>query len=231
MIKRFAPRMEILPAAQASLWQDLRQAPELGFVLYGGTAIALRLGHRSSVDFDFFCERALQRDELRQAFPFLARATVLQDERDSFGVAVPCPATGDVVHLSFFGSLGFGRVGEPEITQDGALLVASLDDLMAQKVKVVLQRAEAKDYRDIAAMIEAGVDLAKGLASAQAMGMYGAAGFQPSESLKALTYFNDGDLETLTPVEKSVLVDAVASVTDLPHVQVLSPRLGIGESR
>ncbi len=25
-----------------------------GFVLYGGTAIALRLAHRPSVDFDFF---------------------------------------------------------------------------------------------------------------------------------------------------------------------------------
>jgi hypothetical protein len=31
--------------------------------------------------------------------------------------------------------------------------------LMATKLKVVLRRAEAKDYRDIAAMIKAGVNL------------------------------------------------------------------------
>lgn len=31
----------------------------LGFALYGGTAIALRLGHRTSVDFDFFNDRPL----------------------------------------------------------------------------------------------------------------------------------------------------------------------------
>lgn len=52
--------------------------------------------------------------------------------------------------------IGFGRVGEPDLTEDSILQVASLDDLMATKVKVVLQRAEAKDYRDIAAMVTAG---------------------------------------------------------------------------
>ena len=49
---------------------------------------------------------------------------------------------------------GFGRVGTPEVTVDSTLQVASLDDLMATKLKVILQRAEAKDYRDLAAMIQ-----------------------------------------------------------------------------
>lgn len=62
-----------------------------------------------------------------------------------------------------------GRVGEPELTDDGVLLVASLDDRMATKLKVILQRMEARDYRDIAAMLNAGVSLAKGPAAARAM--------------------------------------------------------------
>jgi hypothetical protein len=37
----------------------LGPARSLGFVLYGGAAIALRLGHRQSVDFDFFSSRPL----------------------------------------------------------------------------------------------------------------------------------------------------------------------------
>lgn len=45
------------------------------------------------------------------------------------------------------------RMGEPSLTEDGVLQVASFDDLMATKLKVLLQRAEARDYRDIAAMI------------------------------------------------------------------------------
>jgi hypothetical protein len=53
---------------------------------------------------------------------------------------------------------------------------------MSTKLKVLLQRVEAKDYIDIAAMTGAGVSLAKGLASAKLM--YGHS-FQPSECLKA----------------------------------------------
>ncbi len=35
----FKPRMEILPPAQQRLWPELKSAAELGFVLYGGTAM------------------------------------------------------------------------------------------------------------------------------------------------------------------------------------------------
>ena len=97
--------------------------------------------------------------------------------------------------------------------------VASLDDLMATKLKVILQRAEAKDYGDIAAMINEGVSLSKGLAAARAI--FGP-NFQPSESLKALTYFEDGDLSSLTESQKEVLIQAAVAVRDLPIVEILS---------
>jgi hypothetical protein len=45
--------LSILPESQRKLWTELNQVPS-EFVLYGGTALALRLGHRISVDFDFF---------------------------------------------------------------------------------------------------------------------------------------------------------------------------------
>jgi len=139
-------------------------------------------------------------------------------------VLVPCgdPEQGQV-KVSFFGTIAFGRVGEPDFTDDGVLRVASFDDLMATKLKVVLQRAEAKDYRDVAAMVDAGVSLSHGLAAARQL--YSPS-FQPSESLKALVYFNDGDLKTLTATEKSTLVDAVKAVRDLPHVPLRSTSLG-----
>ena len=66
----FAPRLSILPAAQQRLWPELRRAAELGFALYGGTAIALRLGHRPSVDFDFFSEMPLNRDAIAAALVY-----------------------------------------------------------------------------------------------------------------------------------------------------------------
>ena len=47
------PKIDILPAPQKSLWPQLKGVPK-EFVLYRGTAVALRYGHRESIDFDFF---------------------------------------------------------------------------------------------------------------------------------------------------------------------------------
>ena len=49
--------------------------------------------------------------------------------------------------------------------------------------------------------------------------------FQPSESLKALAYFKDGDLATLTRDETSTLVKAASAVRDLPQLAILSTKL------
>jgi hypothetical protein len=61
----FEPRLDILPPAQKRLWPELSATPE-AFTLYGGTAIGLRLGHRTSVDFDFFGAESFQPNDLLQ---------------------------------------------------------------------------------------------------------------------------------------------------------------------
>ena len=223
MTGRFTPRMEVLPVAQQSLWPHLRAAAPLGLVLYGGTAIALRLGHRQSVDFDFFCADALDHELIRQTFPFLSQSTVLQDRPNALTVRVPGGGMANQsVKISFFGTIEFGRVGEPQLTDDGVLLVASLDDLLATKLKVILQRSEAKDYRDIAAMLDCGVSLSHGLASAREMFK---PTFQPSESLRALSFFGDGDLHTLIDGEKRTLATAAGEIRDLPEAKLVDSRL------
>jgi len=219
------PHMEILPPEQKRLWHALRSSAKLGFVLYGGTAVALRLGHRASVDFDFFTEKPLDRAAILAGFYFIADSVVLQDLPNTLSLLTPSNhPDGKHVKLSFFGGIGMGRVGKPDLTEDGVLQIASLDDLMATKSKVILQRIEAKDYRDIAAMLNAGVSLSKGLAAARAM--YGV-NFQPSESLKAMVYFEGGDLDTLTQDEKYCIINAVSKVRNLPRIEILDRRLTI----
>jgi hypothetical protein len=62
----FRPRLDALPAPQRALWPELAEVPRR-YVLYGGTALALRLAHRPSVDFDFFAHDHLDHHELETA--------------------------------------------------------------------------------------------------------------------------------------------------------------------
>jgi hypothetical protein len=117
------------------------------------------------------------------------------------------------VKLSFFGGLSMGRVNAPRRTRDGTLLVASLEDLLTTKLKVILDRSEAKDYRDISAMLAAGVSLQRGLGAFAAMYQQ-----DPGLPLRALGYFSDGDLATLPETDKARLRTARDRVTDIPEV-------------
>lgn len=213
MRQRIEPKISILPASQREIWHELAATVKLGFVLYGGTAIALQLGHRESLDFDFFRSEPLNKDQLKAEFSFVHGAEILQDTPDTFVVLAGMPS--GPVKVSFFGGINFGRINNPLLTADGKLLVASLDDLMTTKLKATLDRAEAKDYRDIAALISAGVSLPTGLAAFRQM-FHG----EPAQVLRALGYFNDGDLATLGMADRKILTQARDRVGALAEVQL-----------
>lgn len=120
------------------------------------------------------------------------------------------------VKLSFFAELPLGRFGEPQLTEDGILRVASLDDLMATKLKVILDRVEKKDYDDLAAMIAKGQDVARCLGIARKM----YPGLNPEMALKALAYHKD--VPDLSARTKAILVKAAKSVDALPDVPLAS---------
>jgi hypothetical protein len=223
MPKRFDPRLDVLPDAQKEIWAALSAAPRLSFVLYGGTAIAIHLGHRQSVDFDFFRTDPLDKQEIRAAFAFLKNASTLQDTPDTIVALAEMPS--GPVKVSFFGGIGFGRINAPLQTRDGTLLVASLADLMATKLKAILDRAEARDYRDIAQMISAGVSLPAGLAAFRQM-FKG----EPSQVLRAIGYFKDGDLQTLAKADRDLLRNARERVDDLPDVRITPGQLAVSTS-
>ena len=113
---RFSPHLEILPEVQRWIYPRLQNLKKLGFVLYGGTALALQLGHRQSVDFDFFLHDPLDQKQLRDAFPLLEEAnlvTQLQDleNTQTFEISHPEVDKGSV-KISFFGTIDFGRIGD-----------------------------------------------------------------------------------------------------------------------
>ena len=207
--------LEVLPKPQREFWDDLAATVPADFVLYGGTAIALRLGHRNSVDFDFFSDQDVEVDRLRSAVPPLKSATTLDRKPDTVTVSLPMPS--GAVKLSFFGGLKFGRVGDPDHVQNKVSIASSLD-LLATKLKTLHDRIEPRDYIDIEALLKSGLTLGQGIAAAQSM--YGLQ-LNPLDTVKAVAWFKDGDLDRkLSRATKSFLADASAkfepNVTPIP---------------
>jgi hypothetical protein len=209
----FEPKTEILPKAQQEIWPLLSPAPGLSFVLYGGTAVALYLGHRISVDFDFFRTEPLDKKAIETSFTFIRDAQTIQEDENT--LVVISPMQSGPVKVSFFGGVAIGRINEPLRTNGVPLLVASLEDLLVTKLKAIMDRAEAKDYRDISVMLSAGISLEKALGAFAKM--YGK---DPGLPLRAMGFFKDGDLPSLPKIDQDILRKARDRVSDIPDVAI-----------
>jgi Nucleotidyl transferase AbiEii toxin, Type IV TA system len=106
----FIPNLQTLPPAQRMLWLELGDVPA-EFVLYGGTAIALHLGHRESVDFDFFGNRDFNPSELYGRVPFLC----CNRKRTPLTCSVE---RGEPVKISFFGLRKLRCIETPLVVPD-----------------------------------------------------------------------------------------------------------------
>jgi hypothetical protein len=139
---------EVLPPAQQACLAGLGPAAiALGFHLAGGTAVALHLGHRRSVDFDWFT----------QSFP--VAAVELAEEFRGRGVTIDVSSVADrtlhgvvsgvrTTFLEFRPGLIAPLVPWPEY----GCRLASLEDLAALKLLAVAQRGTRKDFFDVHAL-------------------------------------------------------------------------------
>ena len=217
----FTPKLELLPPAQRRLWEELKQTPR-EFVLYGGTALALRLGHRHSEDFDFFSNRSFAPETLRTRIPYLQTAEMSQFAANTLTAIVD---RNGPVKVSFFGGLALNRVHDPDVAEDNKIQIASLLDVAATKLATIQQRAQARDYEDIVAIAIAGVSLAEAIGAATAV--YGTT-FNGALSLKALTYFSDGDLPNLNPTTQTKLRDLAGQV-NLKNIRRVESKQGVSQ--
>lgn len=211
------PQLSVLPPPQRRLWPELSELPR-HFVLYGGTGLALRVGGRQSEDFDLFTTEPVNAHELARSIRWLTGAELIQ--------AAPNTATwlvdrGGPVRVSCFGSLTFGRVGDASLSRDNHLQIASLLDLSAQKVRTIQVRALKKDYLDLATLIRNGISLEQALGAAR--GLF--PDFAPLVSLKALSYFGDGDLAELPEDIRQFLSHSAAAVREIPSIPRRADRL------
>lgn len=220
------PRLDILPESQRSLWRELDAVPS-GFVLYGGTALALQLGHRISEDFDFFSSQGFDPDHLRAQLPFFRTidradsAKWVHYKRDNLeGYADSCGAS---VKVAFFGGLdSLCRVEDPQRVAGSRVRIASLIDLAGMKMRVIQMRASWKDYVDIHTLVMNGIKLPVALAAAQAID----ARFHPLTSIQALQFYGDGTLGRV-PLQVQQDLTRLAKEVDLTSLPSTRSRRGL----
>lgn len=128
-------RLDILP-----LFESLKK----NFYLAGGTALALQIGHRDSVDFDFFSEKNFTTKELFERLREIFKGHVLlniQEEDNTLTVLID-----DTIKMSFF-THKYQLIKKP--IPDGNLSLASIEDIACMKLSAITSRATNKDYIDL----------------------------------------------------------------------------------
>jgi hypothetical protein len=221
----FEPRLDILPESQRRLWPELDAVPS-DFVLYGGTGLALQLGHRASEDFDFFSSSGFDPDRLRSRLPFFRDldaadpAAWVHRKRDNLEAFVD---RGGVVKVAFFGGLDtLQRVEDPRRANGSHVLVAAPVDLAGMKMRVIQVRGSWKDYVDIHALVSHGIDVPTGLAAAKAIDR----SFDPITSIRALQFYGDGTLNRV-PATMQRDLTRWAQTVDLSKLPVLQSKRGL----
>jgi hypothetical protein len=222
----FDPRLDILPESQRELWTELDAVPS-DFVLYGGTALALQLGHRVSEDFDFFSSSGFDPDQLQGRLPFFRdldkhdASLWVHHKRDNLEGFVK--RRGESVKVAFFGGLDtLRRVEDPRRAAGSRIRVASLVDLAGMKMRVIQVRGSWKDYVDIHALVEHDVGILTALAAARTID----AQFNPATSIRALQFYGDGSLSRV-PTRIQQDLSRWAQAVDLGKLPTLSARRGL----
>lgn len=154
------------------------------FILAGGTAVALHLGHRKSIDFDFFTERPFSTEKVFLAITRLGHAVeTLQEEEGTLTVTV------EGVKVSFF------RTPYPFLEKKTGLNVipvAGLIDIASMKILAITQRVAKRDFVDLYFILR---DVPFLKVAENMIERFGAERINPVIVGKALGYFSDAETD------------------------------------
>lgn len=185
---RFYPK--ILNQNQANIFPQLSFLEKLGFYLAGGTALTIQLGHRTSLDFDFYSPKHFSAPDLYSKIQknFKEKAKKISQQKDTLFCKV------NNVDISFFWYT-YRLIEKPILCQ--GVPMAGLKDIAAMKLVAAGHRPAKRDYIDILYLLEK-FDLAEMFSFAYKK----YPNFNSYLSLRALTYFED--LES--PNQRSIKV-------------------------
>jgi hypothetical protein len=189
LVSQGQAHLEILPDIQQDVLSNLGPVvDEDGFYLGGGTAVALHLGHRRSIDLDWFVA-----EDFGDPFRYASR---LNDTGIKFEVRETARGTlhGTVerVKVSFL-TYRYPLLESTASIAGFSCQMASLDDLACMKLAAAAQRGSKKDFIDIHAIIESGWTLPQMLSRYQSKYKVDDVG----HVVMSLTYFDDAEREPM----------------------------------
>lgn len=165
------------------------------FYLVGGTAIALHLGHRRSIDFDLFKTKAFNKKKVIDKIEkFYKQYKIIYKENDQLHLLV------NNVKITFF-EYGFDIPHKNKF--ENIINLPSLIDLSAMKAYALGRRAKWKDYVDLYFIFNQGITVNN--ISERAIEIFGSL-FSKKMFVQQLCYFNDIDYTE----EVDYLIDPVS---------------------
>jgi len=173
--------LEVLSASQKKLLPLVRMFYDK-FYLAGGTAIALQLGHRRSIDFDLFSFKKIDQRKIRSVIVkhHKINKTII-DEQCEYTIIV------DGVKMTF---LHYPFKIKPSKRFDDYIRMPDLAALAAMKAYALGRRAKWKDYVDLYWIMEKQANILEIIKNARAI--FGAE-FNEKNLRKQLAYFKDID--------------------------------------
>ena len=157
---------------------DLQDAGD--FYLAGGTALALQIGHRTSVDFDFYSKESFNNLELLASLQEqISDLTVQSQEEKTLRVF------SQDTEVSFF-VYPYPLI-RPTVQFD-QLKLASKEDIAAMKLIAIVQRGTQRDFVDIYFLLQE-----FSLRELLSFATQKFAGYQEMLFLKALVFFDDAE--------------------------------------
>jgi len=127
---------------------------EMDFALAGATALALYLGHRRSVDFDWFTRKRIA-DVLKMAKTIQDHGIPLVVQQVDRGTLM-----GSVsgVRTAFY-EYRYPMLRSPVRLKSHGSMLASPEDIACMKISAVAQRGARKDFVDVFALLKSGMSL------------------------------------------------------------------------
>ena len=140
--------LEILDAKRQKIFSDLHQIFSDKYYLAGGTALALQIGHRESLDFDLFCNQPVsfaQKSKLIQGLRGYNIQTLV-DTGDELSIALD--KSIKITLLNYFWDPMFSLVRRPK-----TIPLLSVKDIATTKAYALGRRGNYRDYFDLYVII------------------------------------------------------------------------------